>query len=186
MKMVNKSHTFQVVCIGLDCKAYTKCDDDCILKQNFKRKLKGCTYSNKGDCSHCSHKKKCFLIKPFSDKLYEIEKKRHKLENKNRELFDLLFRWRIIEDNLKECGYERMGDCERCSYENCVIKPYTKDEPNSKEYERLNNLSSVTDVIYLDGNINTERKILDTIDRNTLLINAYLEKEEDLVRNMSN
>ena len=186
MRMSKKSHTFQVVCIGIDCKAYGKCGNDCILKPKFQRKLKGCTYCKKSDCNHCSHKKKCLLIKPYSDELDKIERKKQKLEMENDKLFYLLFVWRKIEDNLKECPYTAKGDCEICSYKNCFIKPHTKDEPDSIEYEKLKKLSSVTDVIYLDSNINTEQKILDKISRNKLLINAYLEKEEDLVKNMSN
>lgn len=117
----------------------------------------------------------------------------------------------ILKNGLKNriigCNYSKEGDCKHCSHRNkCVlIKPYS-DELNKievkrrhleKENEKLfeyisewddieKNLSkyhahSVNEVIYFDKKINSKQKMIDKIDRNKLLIKAYLKKEQELL-----
>ena len=95
-----KYNPYQVICKGVDCKLYTKCGDRCILKPKYKDFLKGCNYSNEGDCKYCSHRKKCVLIKPYSKDLEKVELKRLALEKENDELYKYIIEWRNIEENL--------------------------------------------------------------------------------------
>lgn len=103
-----KYNPYQVICKGISCLSYDDCKHDknnnCVLKRNSEKYLKGCNYSKEGDCKYCSHRNKCELIKPYSDKLYAIEKKRHHLEHENKYLYEQISEWKEIENNLKEYG----------------------------------------------------------------------------------
>lgn len=134
---------YQVLCIGVTCKLYDKCKDKCILKDNIKKNIKGCHYSNENDCKYCSHKNTCMLIKPFSEKLHKIEIKRHYLENENKKLHECISLWDDIENDLDK---------------------YNKN--------------SVTDVVNFKR---TKQQMINRINDNDRLINAYLKKEEDLL-----
>ena len=117
----------------------------------------------------------------------------------------------ILKSKLKKlisgCNYSRKGDCNYCSNKKkCVlIKPYSK-ELNKIEVKRINlesenkklygyisewdeierNLDkygkdSVTDVIYFDR---SRQQMIDRINDNKRLINAYLKLENKLVEDM--
>lgn len=144
--MSKKPKPYQVICIGDTCRGYDKCGDVCILKSKFKNSISGCNYSKKGDCNHCSHRRKCVLIKPFSKKLNKIEVKRIGLENENRELYKYISEWDEIERNLDK-------------------------------YEK----NSVTDVVYFGR---SRQQMIDRINDNIKLINAYLKMENELVKDM--
>lgn len=103
-----KYNSYQVICKGLSCSSYEECKsnkkNDCILKESSKKYLKGCNYSKKEDCKYCSHRNKCELIKPYSDKLCRIENKRHYLEKENEKLYHYISEWKKIENNLTDYG----------------------------------------------------------------------------------
>ena len=69
-----------------------------------------CNYSKKGDCKKCSHKKKCYLNKPYSDKLNKIEVKRRCLEIENNDLYGYISEWDSIENDLKKYGVGSVTD----------------------------------------------------------------------------
>ena len=106
MMKMTKYNPYQVICKGLSCSSYEECNSnkkkDCILKESSKKYLKGCNYSKEGDCKYCSHRNKCELIKPYSDKLCEIENKRHYLEKENKLLYEYIDEWKEIENKLQE------------------------------------------------------------------------------------
>ena len=146
MIIMSKFNPYQVICIGDNCRLYDKCQDKCILKSKLKNYLKGCNYSKDGDCQYCSYKKKCVLIKPYSDKLYEVELKRHRLENENDELYKLISEWDGIENNLEEYGVGSVFDVinfkrnkqqmiDRINDNKKLIKAYLK-----KEYDLIGEL----------------------------------------------
>ena len=146
MKMSRKPKPYQVICIGDSCRLYDKCGDICILKSKFKNRISGCNYSQDGDCNHCSKRKECILIKPYSEKLNKIEIKRISLESENKRLYGYISEWDDVERNLDE---------------------YEKD--------------SVNDVVYFDK---SRQQMVDRINDNKRLINAYLKAEEKLVEDM--
>ena len=102
-----------------------------------------CNYSIKGDCNRCKYRKKCILIKPYSDELHKLEVKRSVLENENRKLYRCISTWDEIEESLDEYGVD-----------------------------------SVTDVVYFHRN---RQQMVDRINDNTKLINAYKRKEDNMV-----
>ena len=144
MITMSKFNPYQVICIGNNCKLYSKCEDKCILKS--KNYVKGCNYSKDGDCQYCSHKRKCVLIKPYSDDLYKVELKRHRLENENKELYEHILEWDEIENNLEEYGVNSVFDVinfrrnkqqmiDRINDNKKLIKAYLK-----KEYDLIGEL----------------------------------------------
>ena len=145
---------FQVICIGENCKAHDICDSLCILKNKFKKYLKGCNYSKKNDCKYCSHKNQCILIKPYSEELKETELKRITLEIENEKLFEYISEWDEIERNL------------------------------DKYQKKNKNVKSVTDVIYFPKDRNTKQKMFERITDNKRLIELYYKKEDGLIKNM--
>jgi len=97
--MTKRYNPYQVICTD-KCKLYDECNkEDCTCKS---KSMKGCNYSKKGDCKYCSHKDNCILLKPYSDKLKNIESKRHYLEQENQRLYDYISEWREIEYNLSK------------------------------------------------------------------------------------
>ena len=102
MKM--NRNPYQIICKGVDCLFYDDCENECILKSSNQKKIKGCNYSNSNTCKYCSHKNKCVLIKPYSEKLFELEIKRVRLENENRGLYKSISLWDSIEKNLDNYG----------------------------------------------------------------------------------
>ena len=106
--------------------------------------------------------------------------------------------------HIKGCNYSKDGDCKYCSNKKkCIlIKPYTKElhelevkrrvleiENNTlHEYvhtwEEIENsldeygVDSVTDVVYFDR---TKQQMIDRINDNIKLINAYRKKEDNMV-----
>jgi len=144
--MKNKNNPYQVICIGDICRLYNKCGDVCILKPSFKNRIRGCNYSKCGDCNHCSNKRKCILIKPYSEKLSELENKRIVLEKENKKLYGYISEWNEIEKELDKYGVD-----------------------------------SVTDVVYFDRN---RQQMIDRINDNKRLINAYLKMEDKLIEDM--
>lgn len=139
----NSKNPYQTICIGIDCKLYEKCEKECILKNGLKNHIKGCNYSKNNDCNHCSHKKKCILIKPFTSEIHKLEVKRGFLEDENRKLHEYISNWDEIENDLNE-------------------------------YD----VNSVTDVIYFKR---SRQQMVDKINDNNRLINAYLKKEKSLI-----
>lgn len=129
--MTSKYNPYQVICKGNSCKLYKKCKDKCILKENSKKYLKGCNYSNGNGCNYCSHKKKCILIKPYSDKLNIIEKKRVWLEKENITLYEYI----SVLDNGDDVYFKRSKQqiIEKIEDNEKLIKAYQK-----KEEELLN------------------------------------------------
>lgn len=107
--MSKKYNPYQVICTN-KCKLFDKCENNCILQSNSKKLVKGCNYSNEGDCAYCSHKNKCILIKPFSKKLEKLENKRVQLEKENKQLYDYISQWKNIENNLDEYGVDSVLD----------------------------------------------------------------------------
>lgn len=98
-----------------------------------------CNYSNKNDCNYCSYNGKCVLIKPYSEELNKIERKRHSLENENKLLYKYISEWRAIEDNLDEYKVKSVLDViyfkrnkqqmiERINDNKKLIKAYLKKE----------------------------------------------------------
>lgn len=139
MNMTSKYNPFQVICIGDSCKIYGKCDNKCILKDTFKKYLKGCNYSQFGDCKYCSHKKTCVLIKPYSNKLYETEMERFTLEKENETLKKYISTWDEIERELDKYEGDSVTDViyferskqqmiERINDNKKLIKAYLKKE----------------------------------------------------------
>ena len=142
--MVSKN-PYQVICKP-NCKSYKKCrgsgGNKCILKSKFQKFIKGCNYSKEGDCKYCSHKSKCWLIKPYSDKLYETEVKRHWLEEENKKLLKYISKWDEIEENLESYGVNSVTDVvyfgreintkqkmiDKINRNNRLIKAYFKKE----------------------------------------------------------
>lgn len=110
MNMTSKYNPYQVICIGDDCKGYGKCGKSCILKSKFKNRLKGCNYSKKGDCTYCSNRNRCVLLKPFSNELHKIEIKRISLELENKKLYEYISEWDEIEEELEEYGVDSVTD----------------------------------------------------------------------------
>ena len=127
--MTTKYNPFQVMCIGEDCELYSQCDNICILKDKFKNHLKGCSYSNIGDCKNCSNKKKCVLIRPYSDKLYKTEVKRSWLEKRNKELTNYVKEWKIIEEKL---GDNRKSVTDIIYFKRSMQKMVDEIEDNQK------------------------------------------------------
>lgn len=95
--MSKRYNPYQVICTDM-CKLSDKCEDDCLFKP--KSLVKGCNYSKKNDCKYCSHRNKCDLIKPYSKKLDELERKRIHLEKENKQLYGFISEWKHIENNL--------------------------------------------------------------------------------------
>ena len=137
--MANRYNPYQVICIGEDCKIYGKCDNRCILKNSYKKWIKGCNYSVDGDCKYCSHKNKCVLIKPYSKSLHKIEIKRNNLENENKKLYEYISEWDEIEENLDKYGVNSVTDViyfernkqqmiDRINDNDKLIKAYLKKE----------------------------------------------------------
>lgn len=108
--MTSKYDSYQVICIGTDCSLYNICGNKCILKSKFKKWIKGCNYGKSGDCEYCSHKQKCVLIKPFSEELDKIEKKRFALEKANKQLYEYIREWDEIEKNLDKYKVNSVSD----------------------------------------------------------------------------
>lgn len=136
---MSRYNPYQVICKGESCKLYDKCDDKCILKENSKRFLKGCNYSNENDCKYCSHKNKCILIKPYSDKIGKIESKRNYLECENRKLHEYISKWDTIENDLEKYNVNSVTDViyfkrnkqqmiDRINDNEKLIKAYRKKE----------------------------------------------------------
>ena len=107
--MVSKN-PYQVICIGVTCKLYDKCNDKCILNKNAQSYIKGCNYSSIDDCKHCSHKNKCLLLKPYSEKINKIESKRRILEKENDVLYEYISTWDEIENNIDKYGVDSVTD----------------------------------------------------------------------------
>lgn len=141
--MTSNYNPYQVICIGSDCELYDECDNECILKDSFKKYIKGCHYSKTNQCSYCSHRKKCILIKPYSEKINKIEIKRNGLENENKLLRGYIKEWDKIENELDKYGK-----------------------------------NSVTDVVYFKR---SKQQMIDRINDNNKLIEAYRRKENDLL-----
>ena len=105
------------------------------------------------------------------------------------------------------CNYSKLGDCNHCSYkQDCIlIKPFS-DKLNKIEVKRINlenenkglykNISewdeiernldkfekdSVTDVVYFER---SRQQMIDRINDNERLINAYLKLEDNLIEDM--
>lgn len=146
MNMSNKYNPYQVLCIGTDCKAYNICGNKCVLKSKFKKWIKGCNYSKKGDCNYCSHKNTCILIKPYSEELNKIEIKRIRLENENKKLHEHISEWDEIENNLEKYEVNSVFDVinfkrnkqqmiDRINDNKKLIKAYLK-----KEYDLIGEL----------------------------------------------
>lgn len=156
---MTKYNPYQVICKGLSCSSYEECNSnkkkDCILKESSKKYLKGCNYSKEGDCKYCSHRNKCELIKPYSDKLCEIENKRHYLEKENKLLYEYIDEWKEIENKLP-------------------IEAHW----NNKSYK----VYSVLDVINFPKERNTIGKMLDEIHDNKKLIEDYLNVEKRIIK----
>ena len=135
--MVNKN-PYQVICIGNDCNLFEKCrKNECILKNSLKSRIKGCNYANNGDCKYCSHKNKCILIRPYSDKLHNLEVKRIGLETENKRLYEYLTTWNKVEDELDGVGsvtdvvyFDRNKQqmIDRINDNNKLIKAYREKE----------------------------------------------------------
>lgn len=147
--MMNKN-PYQVICKGVDCEIHDMCGSSCILKNKFKKHLKGCNYSKEGDCKYCSHRNQCILIKPYSEKLREVEIKRRDLDFENKLLYSFIDEWDEIERNLEK---------------------YKKEN---------NDVNSVTDVIYFPKNKNTRQKMFERIEDNKDLINLYDKLIKDM------
>lgn len=109
--MSSKYNTYQVICIGEDCKAYDVCKGkECILESKYKKWIQGCNYSNIGDCEYCSHRKNCYLIKPYSDEIHEIEVKLRTVEKKNEKLWEYISNWDEVEKELRVKGGKSVTD----------------------------------------------------------------------------
>lgn len=104
--MSSNYNPYQVICIGNECELYDECKDECILPS--KNRLKGCNYDNK--CTYCSHKNKCELQKPYSDKIHELEMKIHWAELEMRTLRKYISTWRDVEKNLEDYGVKSVTD----------------------------------------------------------------------------
>ena len=64
---------WDVICIGNNCKKYDKCTTKCTRQLKFRKYLKGCHYSNNNECNDCSHKSECYLCRPYSNELKDVE-----------------------------------------------------------------------------------------------------------------
>lgn len=64
---------YDVICVGRECGHYEKCKKKCLKKIKHRKKIMGCNYSKTGDCEKCNHKDNCYLLKPSSQEIREVE-----------------------------------------------------------------------------------------------------------------